>query len=203
MQTSSGPRMERLGGVLMLAAVAAALLAANGPLAPLYQAVHHAPVHVRIGPLVTEGPLIEWINRGLMTAFWVLLLIVPIFAFLNAGVRIDGAAVANLTVPVSVAVLLGLVIGKPLGISVGILIAVRTRISRLTPDVSPRLAVGIAQLGGIGFTMSFFLVTLAFGGAPLATPARLAVLLGSALSSVIGLAILKGASAPAASRPLH
>lgn len=377
---------ERLGGILMLVSVALALVAANSALGPLYQALHHAPIHLRFGPQIVEGPLIEWINRGLITVFFflvglemkrevlegclssidrcllpamaalggivapaliymwvtaeepsalrgwaiptatdivlavgilsllgnrvplglrvfltavaifddigaaiiigvfygsgfdavplagagvvlvvltlwnrrggrsvsvnalgallvwlgfdnagiepalaglplaatiplgrrpgssmlikaeewlrprVLLLIVPIFAFLNAGVRIDGAAVDNLLQPVSVGVIAGLVIGKPVGIFSAVQLARFAGIGALPPGLSPRLIFGIAQIAGAGFTMSFFLATLSFETAALAAPARLAILLGSTLSGMAGLSFLWVSSRPGGHR---
>lgn len=64
-------RFEQASGALMIGAMLLALAAANSPLASLYQLVHHAPVHLRIGPLIVEGPLVRWINQGLMALFFV------------------------------------------------------------------------------------------------------------------------------------
>ncbi|MCC6322893.1 MAG: Na+/H+ antiporter NhaA, partial [Phycisphaerales bacterium] len=62
----------RTSGALMLAAMAVALVAANSPLRPLYQTVHHAPVELRIGPFGLYEPAIGWINEGLMVFFFLL-----------------------------------------------------------------------------------------------------------------------------------
>jgi len=56
--------------MLLLAAMMLALAASNTALAPLYQAVHHAPIHFRIGPLALNEPAIAWINEGLMVFFF-------------------------------------------------------------------------------------------------------------------------------------
>lgn len=63
---------EQLSALLMTAAIALALVAANSPLASLYTLVHDASVHVRVGPLVLEGPLVHWINEGLMVIFFLI-----------------------------------------------------------------------------------------------------------------------------------
>ena len=66
-------RSDQGDGIVMLAFMALALVAANSPLAALYQAVHHTPVHLRIGELLIEGPMVYWINQGLMVIFFVII----------------------------------------------------------------------------------------------------------------------------------
>ena len=63
---------EQLSGLLMIAAIVLALVAANSPLAPMYTLVHDTAVHFRFGPLVLEGPLVHWINEGLMVIFFLI-----------------------------------------------------------------------------------------------------------------------------------
>lgn len=66
-------RSDQGAGIVMLAFMALALVAANSPFAALYQAVHHTPVHLRIGELLIEGPMVYWINQGLMVIFFVII----------------------------------------------------------------------------------------------------------------------------------
>ncbi|HBQ49169.1 MAG TPA: Na+/H+ antiporter NhaA [Hyphomonas atlantica] len=66
-------RSDQGAGIIMLAFMVLALVAANSPLAALYQAVHHTPVHLRIGELLIEGPMVYWINQGLMVIFFVII----------------------------------------------------------------------------------------------------------------------------------
>lgn len=63
-------RFEQTSSVLMIAAMVLAFLAVNSPLEPLYNLIHHTPVHVRFGPLIIEKPLVLWINDGLMVLFF-------------------------------------------------------------------------------------------------------------------------------------
>lgn len=66
-------RSDQGAGIVMLAFMALALVAANSPFAALYQAVHHTPVQLRIGELLIEGPMVYWINQGLMVIFFVII----------------------------------------------------------------------------------------------------------------------------------
>ena len=66
-------RSDQGAGIIMLAFMVLALVAANSPFAALYQAVHHTPVHLRIGELLIEGPMVYWINQGLMVIFFVII----------------------------------------------------------------------------------------------------------------------------------
>jgi NhaA family Na+:H+ antiporter len=65
-------RFEQASGLLMIGAMLLAFGAANSPLAPLYDLVHHTPIHLRFGPLIIEGPLVQWVNQGLMAFFFLL-----------------------------------------------------------------------------------------------------------------------------------
>lgn len=58
-------RFEQASSVLMIAAMVVAFVVANSPLEPLYNLVHHMPVHFQVGPLLIEKPSILWINEGL------------------------------------------------------------------------------------------------------------------------------------------
>ena len=64
--------LDRMSGVLILGAIVLALIAANSPLAPVYDAIHHAPIRIGLAPFLIDEPLIVWINQGLMTLFFVL-----------------------------------------------------------------------------------------------------------------------------------
>ena len=86
--------------------------------------------------------------------------VMPLFAFSNAGVGLSGSSDGSVTL----AVILGLAVGKPLGITGAALAAVRLRLAPLPEGVSWTALHGCAWLGGIGFTMSLFIATLAFEG---------------------------------------
>jgi Na+:H+ antiporter, NhaA family len=116
--------------------------------------------------------------------------VMPLFAFSNAGVGLNGSFGEGVTL----AVILGLVVGKPLGITGAALAAVRLRQASLPDGVSWTALHGCAWLGGIGFTMSLFIAALAFDGTTLLDSAKVGILSGSVLSGVIGVVILRRAT---------
>jgi NhaA family Na+:H+ antiporter len=113
--------------------------------------------------------------------------VMPLFAFSNAGVALTGSSDGNVTL----AVILGLAVGKPLGITGAALAAVRLRLAALPEGVSWTLLHGCAWLGGIGFTMSLFIATLAFEGTTWLDSAKVGILAGSILSGVVGAIIVR------------
>ncbi len=118
---------------------------------------------------------------------WVTFLIIPIFALSNAGIDFGEIQVGeSLKQPVTLGVIFGLVMGKFLGISVFSWIAVKLRIGRLPAGVEWRHLLGVAWLGGIGFTMSLFISQLAFDDPLVKEQAKMGILFASALSASIG-----------------
>ncbi len=133
---------------------------------------------------------------------WVLFMIMPMFAFANAGVSLAGLSLEALAAPIPLGIMLGLFIGKQVGVFGFAGLAVRFGLCRLPDDVSWLQIYGAALLAGVGFTMSLFIGTLAFSDPEHATAVRLGVLGGSLLSACTGYAVLRFAAAPqASSRP--
>lgn len=122
---------------------------------------------------------------------WVAFAIMPLFALANAGVRIEGDFFDALTHPVTIGIVLGLVIGKQVGVTVFSWAAVRFGVAVLPYGVTWRQMYGVALLGGIGFTMSLFITGLAFVDDSLNAEAKIGILLGSAISGVIGYLVLR------------
>ncbi len=123
---------------------------------------------------------------------WITYLILPAFAFANAGLSFHGLVVQDLLAPVPMGVALGLVMGKPVGVLCGAGLAVAFGLARWPDGASPLALLGIGALCGIGFTMSLFIGTLAFDQAGDLAHLRLGVLCGSALAAMIGtLALIK------------
>jgi len=117
---------------------------------------------------------------------WVSFVIMPLFAFANAGVPIDTGA---FTGSVAVAVVVGLCIGKPLGIVLFSWLVVRIGLAKLPEGVSWGILAAGGVLAGIGFTMSLFIAGLALSE-PLLDAAKIGILSGSAMCGVVGMAIL-------------
>nr|MDQ3624507.1 Na+/H+ antiporter NhaA [Verrucomicrobiota bacterium] len=122
---------------------------------------------------------------------WVAFLIVPIFGFANAGVSFNGFTPSTLLQPVTLGVVLGLFLGKQLGVFGLTFGAVRLGFATLPDGASFRQLYGISLLCGIGFTMSLFIGLLAFpDSVPLQDAVKIGVIAGSALSGVVGAAVL-------------
>jgi NhaA family Na+:H+ antiporter len=148
-------------------------------------------IPLRGGPSDEEPPL-----RRLEHALhpWVAYLILPAFAFANAGVSFAGLGLAALGKPVSLGIALGLFIGKQLGVLLAVWLAVVCRVGRLPDGASWMQLYGVAILCGIGFTMSLFIGGLAFDDVARAAEVRLGVLAGSLVSAVVGLVMLRAAT---------
>lgn len=117
---------------------------------------------------------------------WVSFLIMPLFAFANAGVAVQLSALESTT---AWAVIIGLVVGKPLGIFCFTWVATAFRWVDLPQGVSQRVFFAGSCLAGIGFTMSIFIAGLALEDEVLVA-AKVGTLVGSALSACIGLFLL-------------
>lgn len=129
--------------------------------------------------------------------FWVNYIHLPLFAFANAGVPLAGVNLAMLMEPLPLGIALGLFLGKPLGVSLFVWLGSRMHLFNLPEGVTWRQFFGVAVLTGIGFTMSLFIGTLAFGD-ELIMRIRIGVLLGSLLAAVVGVAILLATTKPMA-----
>ncbi|MDE5706861.1 MAG: Na+/H+ antiporter NhaA [Alistipes sp.] len=123
---------------------------------------------------------------------YVTFLIMPIFAFANAGVRIESLEyfrifhVSPEAGAIGMGVFFGLLVGKPLGIFLVSWLAVKFRIASMPEGASWKMLLAVACLGGIGFTMSIFVDTLAFSGAEIVDRGKIAILLGSFASALLG-----------------
>ncbi|OOF56415.1 Na+/H+ antiporter NhaA [Rodentibacter genomosp. 2] len=129
-----------------------------------------------------------------LLAPWASFLILPLFAFANAGVSFEGLDFSMLTSPLLLAIALGLIIGKPVGVFSFSYLSVKLGIAKLPEGINFKQIFAIAILCGIGFTMSMFLASLAFGNyddESINTLSRLGILLGSTVSAIVGYVFLK------------
>ena len=123
---------------------------------------------------------------------WSAWFIMPVFAFANAGLPLAGLSLASLMAPVPLAIAGGLFLGKQLGIVLGAAALILPGIAAMPRGATWRGLYGVAILGGIGFTMSLFIGSLAFpDDAVRESQVRLGVLAGSLLSAVSGYLVLR------------
>ena len=201
-------------GWLALAAVLLAVMAAlghrrEGRLAPyamlgagLWLAVLHSGVHatvagvlaaltIPLAPARRSGDsLLLRLEHGL--APWNAFLVVPLFGLANAGVSLTGGDAAGVAAPLPMAIACALLLGKQAGVFGAIWIADRSGFAPRPRGASWTQLWGVSLLCGIGFTMSLFIAGLAFPGrADLNEEAKIGILAGSAISAMIGFAVLR------------
>ena len=119
--------------------------------------------------------------------------ILPIFAFANTGVSLEGFSLSSLTAPVPLGIVLGLVLGKQVGVFGFSWLAIQCGWAKLPKKVQWLELYGVSALCGIGFTMSLFISSLAFEDGNLESAAgdRLGILTGSILSALMGYCVLR------------
>jgi Na+:H+ antiporter, NhaA family len=121
---------------------------------------------------------------------YVKFLILPLFAFANAGIPLSGLSMDSLTSPVPLGIASGLILGKPIGILLAVSACALLGVARLPERATWVQVVGVGCLAGIGFTMSLFIGTLAFHTPAEIDAVRVGVIAGSIISTMLGLAIL-------------
>ncbi|MGP1924632.1 MAG: Na+/H+ antiporter NhaA [Arsenophonus sp. NEOnobi-MAG3] len=122
---------------------------------------------------------------------WVAYLILPLFAFANAGIQLNGVTLTNLASALPIGVALGLLIGKPTGIFLFSWLALKLGVAKLPAKINLKQIFAVSVLCGIGFSMSIFIANLAFESLDnFSTYARFGILIGSTLSAILGLLLL-------------
>lgn len=144
------------------------------------------PFRRRDGSVLSEN-----IEHGLHP--WVAYLILPVFAFTNAGVNLSGITLADLLHPVALGIGLGLFVGKQVGVFGFCWLAVKFGLARKPEGTNWAQVYAVALLCGVGFTMSLFIGSLAFeqGGPDYSVTDRIGILGGSLLSAIAGMVVLK------------
>ena len=147
-------------------------------------------IPLRVPQGAGESPL-ERLERDLhpTVAYGVL----PLFAFANSGVSLEGITLAALGHPVPAGIALGLIAGKTLGVFGAVAATVSLGLARLPEGATYVHVLGVALLCGIGFTMSLFIAGLAFEGdaLQLAKESRLGILCGSLAAGAAGYLVLR------------
>lgn len=113
-------------------------------------------------------------------------IILPIFAFANAGIHLIGSGWGDIVHPVPMAIAAGLFLGKPIGVMIFSWIGVKLGLATIPKGITWQHIFGVSMLCGIGFTMSLFIGGLAFGDATTAFDERLGIIIGSLLSGIVG-----------------
>lgn len=167
----------------------------------LWFLLHHAGVHTTIAGVVVglAIPLRDATRSSrspLNSAMhflhpWVSFAILPLFAFVSAGVSLAGIDKAALLAPLPLGVALGLFVGKQIGIFGSTWLLVKTRLVPLPEGTSWLQIYAVALLAGIGFTMSLFIGFLAFDTADMHHQVKLGVIVGSALSAILGAVVIR------------
>lgn len=121
---------------------------------------------------------------------WVIFCIMPVFAFANAGIPLDGIRPAHIVTPLAGGILAGLALGKPLGVFGALWLAIKSGIAPMPRGLHWGHLFGIALLCGIGLTMSLFIGTLAFPPGEELRDVRIGIIAGSFISGMLGYLIL-------------
>jgi len=122
-------------------------------------------------------------------------IVLPIFAFANAGISFSDVGIEQVLSPVPMGIILGLFIGKQIGVFGFCFVAIKLGFAKLPENVNWTLLYGISLLCGVGFTMSLFIGSLAFeqsANSPLFQD-RLGIVVGSLISGLLGYFVIKGA----------
>ncbi|GLX82638.1 Na+/H+ antiporter NhaA [Thalassotalea eurytherma] len=128
-------------------------------------------------------------NLHEMVAF----IILPIFAFANAGINLTGVGLDDVLSPVPMGIILGLFVGKQIGVFGFCWVMIKLGVAKLPEAMNWRLLYGSSLLCGVGFTMSLFIGSLAFEttGDNLIFQDRLGIIIGSLISGLLGYFIIK------------
>lgn len=166
-------------------------------LAVLESGVHATIAGVLLGltiPLKVEGKH----GKSLLPQFehdlspLVTYLVLPLFAFANSGISLQGMTFGVMTDPLPLGIILGLFFGKQLGIFSATALLIKLGFAKLPKDASWAQLYGVCIVGGIGFTMSLFIGMLAFDDRMLQLETRVGVMAGSLLSGLVGYFFLRG-----------
>ena len=179
-------RTPRVAPALLLGALLWLLVLKSGVHATLAGVViaFFIPLRDRNG-----GSPLDGLGHGLQP--YVAFLIVPLFAFANAGLGFENMTLAALSTPLTMGVALGLLLGKFVGVMGTTAMLVRTGWAALPEGANWVHMAGVSLLAGIGFTMSLFIGGLSFGEGAQMDATRLGVLTASTIAAVAGFAVLR------------
>ncbi|MGC4088057.1 MAG: Na+/H+ antiporter NhaA [Polyangiaceae bacterium] len=159
----------------------------------LQTSLHHVD-NARREALSPAASLIESLHP------WVAFGIMPLFALANAGVSVSGPAASEHTLPVTLAVAVGLFAGKPIGVLLACWLALRSGLASLPGGITFRHLSVLGVVASVGFTMALFVAQLAFVDPALLAAAKIGVLSGSVAAGVCGLLLGRALLAPSSAR---
>ncbi len=143
----------------------------------------------RRGPDGEQVSVVVWLEHLLHP--WTSFVIVPLFALANAGITLTSEKVADAASSrITIGIVVALVIGKTIGIAGFSWVAHRLRLGLLPDGATWSAIVGVAALGGIGFTVSLFVADLAFDDVVLVDQAKVGILFASVTAAIVGTLIL-------------
>ena len=118
--------------------------------------------------------------------------IIPVFAFVNAGIVLEGVTIGNLTSEVTLGVFLGLLFGKSIGIFSFVYLSIKLKLVNIPYGVTMKQLASVAIIGGIGFTVSLFIADLSYGDAQaLLNDAKIGIVSASLIAGMLGYFALK------------
>ncbi len=121
---------------------------------------------------------------------WVAFMVLPVFAFANAGVSFDALSFSAASAGLPLGIAAGLIVGKQIGVFGASWVMIKLGLARMPTGTNMAMLYGVSVLCGIGFTMSLFIGGLAFDDASLSAGVRLGVLSGSIVSGFLGYFLL-------------
>jgi len=160
----------------------------------LLSGIHPTIAGVLLGLLIpadedSDHSLLHQLERHIHP--WSTYVIMPVFALANAGLSLGDIQLQAFISPVTLGIIVGLCIGKPLGILGSVYLLCRSGFAVLPDRVMPSQMAGAGVLGGIGFTMSLFIASLAFENPVYLAEAKIGVLTASAFAGLAGVAVFK------------
>lgn len=158
----------------------------------LWYCIFNSGIHATIaGVLFALCMPLDKIDKLEKTLFFpVNFVIMPLFALANTAIMLPGDMSHAFTTTISFGIMAGLVFGKPIGIFIFSFLATKTGVAKLPSHTTYRQLFGIGLLGGIGFTMSIFTATLAYGVVNLQIISKVSIMAGSVISAIAGFVYL-------------
>ena len=134
--------------------------------------------------------VVEWLENRLHP--WTSYVIVPLFAFANAGISVTGGALKHAASSrVALGFVFGLVVGKTAGITIASWLALRFRVAELPEGLTLRAIAAVAALGGVGFTVSLLVAGLAFSDPSSQANAKIGIIAATVAAGVVGTILIR------------